>query len=123
MIDLDELIKRITFITESYVFGQKFLDNEKIKKKKVKLAREHLATLLDSIRDMADALELTLDDTDYSLRVKVFEFLLESYDSLAKAVKYYHYVKRAEVYNDELSITEEGAGADSGDEPTEVYGE
>lgn len=102
MISIEELVKRITFINESYLFGEHILDIEKIKRRKVKVAKEHVETLLDTIQDMIDALRICTDEETYTLRAKMLGFLLEAYDILAKAVKYYHYAKRLEA-NDEFA--------------------
>jgi len=95
--DLERLTKLITFISESYVFGMKALGSEKLKKKRITISREHLNSLLEAMREMIDNLEMMTDVSEYSLRMKMLEYILEAYDSLAKAIKHYHYVKRAEL--------------------------
>ncbi len=110
MYSLEDLLKQITFITESYVYGMKVLENEKLKKKKIKITSEHIRTLLDGIRSITDHLYAVADETDYTLRCKILEFLIIAYDNLAKCVKFYHYTKTQEVFDE---FTDIGLDTDS----------
>lgn len=97
MLTIDELVKRVSYLTESYIFGESVLNIEKLKKKKIKIAKEHMKAVLDTLSDIIDNLQIVVDETDYGLRAKMLSFLLEAYDSLTKAVKYYHYAKQGEL--------------------------
>jgi len=106
MMTVEELIRRVSFLTESYIFGEQVLNMEKLKKKKIKIAKEHVKAVLDTLADIIDTLQIVVDETDYGLRAKMLSFLLEAYDSLVKAVKYYHYAKQ-EALENELGIHSE----------------
>lgn len=94
MIDIEKLNKLIAFITESYVYGIQFLDSEKIQKKRIKISREHLASLLEAMIEMLNEYNRIIDNTDYGLKVKLLRNLLEAYDSLSRGIKQYHYDMR-----------------------------
>ncbi len=124
--DLERLTKLITFISESYIFGMKTLESAKLKKKRVAITKEHLDSILEAIREMVDSLELVTDIADYSLRIKMLEYILEAYDSLARAIKYYHYVKRQEIAEkgDDIDYyLSRLADGDISEEPDKLQGE
>lgn len=94
MFDAEKLTKLVTFITESYVYGMQYLDSEKLQKKRIKISREHLDSLLEAMREMINEYERIIDNTDYGLKVKLLRNLLEAYDSLSRGIKQYHYDMR-----------------------------
>lgn len=96
MLDLEKLNKFITFISESYLYTMEYLDSDKIKRKKVKLTREHLSSLIEAMHEILYEYERILDTLSYGMKVNLLRFLIEAYDSLAKGIKAYHYQLRRE---------------------------